>query len=164
MDVFREFTFEAAHRLPNVHSSHKCARLHGHSFRVEIHVRGPVGDSSGWVMDFADLKAAFQPLYDQLDHNYLNEIEGLSNPTSENLARWIWRRQRSVVHVVAEDAWPNQRQSSVAAPRGGAGHTHDDHAEPVAQGLCRDRLAGFGVQYRGQVRHTPHPLAVPDRD
>jgi 6-pyruvoyltetrahydropterin/6-carboxytetrahydropterin synthase len=94
MDVFKEFTFEAAHRLPNVHSSHKCARLHGHSFRVEIHVRGPVGDSSGWVMDFADLKTAFQPLYDQLDHNYLNEIEGLSNPTSENLARWIWRRLR----------------------------------------------------------------------
>jgi 6-pyruvoyltetrahydropterin/6-carboxytetrahydropterin synthase len=94
MDVFKEFTFEAAHRLPNVPSSHKCARLHGHSFRVEIHVRGSVGDSSGWVMDFADLKTAFQPLYDQLDHNYLNEIEGLSNPTSENLARWIWRRLR----------------------------------------------------------------------
>ena len=94
MEIFKEFTFEAAHRLPNVPSSHKCARLHGHSFRVEIHVRGPVGDSSGWVMDFADLKTAFQPLHDQLDHNYLNEIEGLSNPTSENLARWIWRRLR----------------------------------------------------------------------
>ena len=94
MDVFKEFTFEAAHRLPNVRRDHKCARLHGHSFRVEIHVHGPVRDPSGWVMDFADLKAAFQPLYDQLDHNYLNEIEGLSNPTSENLARWIWRRLR----------------------------------------------------------------------
>ena len=102
MDVFKEFTFEAAHRLPNVHSSHKCARLHGHSFHVEIHVRGPVGESSGWVMDFADLKSAFQPLYDQLDHNYLNEIEGLSNPTSENLARWIWRRLRPSLPVLCQ--------------------------------------------------------------
>jgi 6-pyruvoyltetrahydropterin/6-carboxytetrahydropterin synthase len=90
MDIFKQFTFEAAHRLPNAPSGHKCRRLHGHSFRVEVRVRGPVGNPSGWVIDFADLKAAFEPLYDQLDHNYLNEIEGLSNPTSENLARWIW--------------------------------------------------------------------------
>jgi 6-pyruvoyltetrahydropterin/6-carboxytetrahydropterin synthase len=92
MEVFKQFTFEAAHRLSNAPSDHKCSRLHGHSFRVEVRARGPVRDPSGWVMDFAALKAAFQPLYDQLDHNYLNEIEGLSNPTSENLARWIWCR------------------------------------------------------------------------
>jgi 6-pyruvoyltetrahydropterin/6-carboxytetrahydropterin synthase len=94
MEIFKEFTFEAAHRLPNVPAGHKCARLHGHSFRVELYVRGPVDPATGWVMDFADIKAAFQPLYDQLDHNYLNEIEGLANPTSELLARWIWRRLR----------------------------------------------------------------------
>jgi 6-pyruvoyltetrahydropterin/6-carboxytetrahydropterin synthase len=94
MDIFKEFTFEAAHRLPHVPEGHKCARLHGHSFRVELHVRGPVDPATGWVMDFADIKRAFQPLYDQLDHNYLNEIEGLANPTSEHLARWIWRRLR----------------------------------------------------------------------
>lgn len=92
MDVFKVFTFEAAHRLPNVPPDHKCARLHGHSFRVEVHVGGPLDPRLGWVMDFADLKAAFRPLHDQLDHRYLNEIEGLENPTSENLARWIWRR------------------------------------------------------------------------
>lgn len=92
MDVFKEFVFEAAHRLPNVPAGHKCARLHGHSFRAEIHVRGEVGAESGWVIDFADIKRAFAPLLDQLDHNFLNEVEGLSNPTSENLARWIWRR------------------------------------------------------------------------
>jgi 6-pyruvoyltetrahydropterin/6-carboxytetrahydropterin synthase len=91
MDVFKEFVFEAAHRLPNVPAGHKCARLHGHSFRAEIHVRGEVGAESGWVIDFADIKRAFAPLLDQLDHNFLNEVEGLSNPTSENLARWIWR-------------------------------------------------------------------------
>ncbi|MFI7578011.1 6-carboxytetrahydropterin synthase QueD [Micromonospora sp. NPDC049497] len=92
MEVFREFTFEAAHRLPHVPEGHKCARLHGHSYRVELHVRGEVGASSGWVMDFGDIKAAFRPLLDQLDHYYLNEVPGLENPTSEVLARWIWVR------------------------------------------------------------------------
>jgi 6-pyruvoyltetrahydropterin/6-carboxytetrahydropterin synthase len=91
MRLFKEFTFEAAHRLPHVPEGHKCARLHGHSFVVRISVDGEVGEQSGWVMDFGDIKAAFKPLYDRLDHYYLNEIPGLENPTSENLARWIWR-------------------------------------------------------------------------
>jgi 6-pyruvoyltetrahydropterin/6-carboxytetrahydropterin synthase len=94
MEIFKEFSFEAAHRLPNVADDHKCGRLHGHSFRCEIHVRGAVGEKSGWVMDFAELKQAFEPLQKQLDHNYLNEIPGLENPTSEVLARWIWDRVR----------------------------------------------------------------------
>ena len=92
MEIFKEFTFEAAHRLPNVPPGHKCARLHGHSFRVEIHVAGPVGEKSGWVMDFSELKEAFAPLHARLDHQFLNEIGGLENPTSEVLARWIWAR------------------------------------------------------------------------
>lgn len=92
MEVFREFAFEAAHRLPHVHEGHKCARLHGHSFRVEVRVEGEVNPTTGMVIDFADIRAAFQPLHDRLDHYYLNEIEGLENPTSENLARWIWDR------------------------------------------------------------------------
>jgi 6-pyruvoyltetrahydropterin/6-carboxytetrahydropterin synthase len=92
MDVFRVFQVEAAHRLPNVPEGHKCARMHGHSFRIEIHVSGPVGAASGWVMDFADLRQAFQPLYDQLDHRCLNDVAGLENPTSENLAHWVWQR------------------------------------------------------------------------
>lgn len=91
MDVFREFTFEAAHRLPHVPEGHKCARLHGHSYRVEVHVRGNVDPTSGMVIDFADIKAAFRPLQERLDHYYLNEVEGLENPTSENLARWVWK-------------------------------------------------------------------------
>lgn len=65
--------------------------MHGHSFRIEVHVSGPVGRESGWVMDFADLRKAFQPIFDQLDHHCLNDIEGLENPTSENLAIWIWK-------------------------------------------------------------------------
>lgn len=92
MEIFREFTFEAAHRLPNVPEGHKCARLHGHSFRVQVHVEGLVDPDLGWVMDFADIKAACAPLVDQLDHHYLNEVPGLENPTSEVLARWIWQR------------------------------------------------------------------------
>ncbi len=92
MDIFRVFQVEAAHHLPNVPEGHKCARIHGHSFKIEIHVSGEVGEHSGWVMDFAELRQIFQPLYDRLDHHYLNEIEGLENPTSENLARWIWQR------------------------------------------------------------------------
>lgn len=92
MDIFREFTFEAAHRLPNAPPGHKCSRLHGHSFRVRVLVRGPVGAESGWVMDFADIARAFKPLRKRLDHRYLNDIKGLDNPTSENIARWIWRR------------------------------------------------------------------------
>lgn len=95
MDVFRVFQVEAAHRLPNVAEDHKCARVHGHSFRIEVHVSGEVGAKSGWVMDFADLRRAFQPVFDRIDHRYLNDIERLENPTSENLARWIWRELQS---------------------------------------------------------------------
>lgn len=94
MEIFKEFTFEAAHRLPRVPAGHKCGRLHGHSFRVEVHVRGPIGADSGWVLDFGDVKSAVAPIIERLDHNYLNEVEGLENPTSENLARWLWRRVR----------------------------------------------------------------------
>jgi 6-pyruvoyltetrahydropterin/6-carboxytetrahydropterin synthase len=91
-EIYREFTFEAAHRLPKVPEDHKCARLHGHSYRVEVHVSGPVCKETGWVQDFGDLKVAFKPLEDQLDHHYLNEISGLENPTSEILAKWVWDR------------------------------------------------------------------------
>ena len=96
------FQIEAAHHLPRVPEGHKCARIHGHSFRIEIHVSGDVGNTTGWVMDFADLRVAFQPLFDQLDHRYLNEIEGLENPTSENLARWIWQRLRQRLPLLSK--------------------------------------------------------------
>jgi 6-pyruvoyltetrahydropterin/6-carboxytetrahydropterin synthase len=92
VELTKEFTFEAAHRLPAVPGGHKCARLHGHSYRVEITVRGPVDPRTGWVMDFGEMKAKFQPLEEELDHRDLNEIAGLENSTSENIARWIWER------------------------------------------------------------------------
>lgn len=90
MQIYKEFTIEAAHRLPNVPEGHKCGRLHGHSFFVRIEVSGKPTEPDGWIMDFADIKATFKPIYEQLDHHYLNEISGLENPTSENLAKWIW--------------------------------------------------------------------------
>ena len=101
--LVHEFRFEAAHRLPKVPAGHKCARLHGHSFKVEVTIAGPVNPETGWLIDFATLHELWQPLHDKLDHNYLNEISGLDNPTSEVLAKWIWDhlkpRLRELVHV-----------------------------------------------------------------
>ncbi|MHB1951229.1 MAG: 6-carboxytetrahydropterin synthase QueD [Acidiferrobacteraceae bacterium] len=101
MEIFKVFHIEAAHRLPNVPVGHKCARLHGHSFRVELHVRGPLHPEQGWVMDFADLKRAFEPVRERLDHRYLNEVPGLENPTSEHLARWIWSELKPSLAALA---------------------------------------------------------------
>jgi 6-pyruvoyltetrahydropterin/6-carboxytetrahydropterin synthase len=92
VELVKDFRFEAAHYLPNLPDAHKCRRTHGHSFRGEIAVRGPVDPEIGWVIDFADLKRAVQPLIDRLDHYLLNEVEGLQNPTSELLAVWIWEK------------------------------------------------------------------------
>ena len=92
MEIYKEFIFESAHLLPNMPDGHKCGRLHGHSFKASIYVSDTPGEVSGWIMDYGDLKRIFQPIYEELDHNYLNDIEGLENPTSEVLAQWIWRR------------------------------------------------------------------------
>jgi 6-pyruvoyltetrahydropterin/6-carboxytetrahydropterin synthase len=101
-EIFKEFTFEAAHRLPHVPEGHKCGRLHGHSFRVALHIAGPVEPESGWLMDFADVKECFAPLYERLDHHYLNEIDGLDNPTSENIARWIWDKLKAALPQLSQ--------------------------------------------------------------
>ena len=101
MEIYKAFTIEAAHRLPNLPESHKCYRLHGHSFKIEVHVTGEVDQNTGWIMDFADISAAFKPLFERLDHHYLNEIEGLENPTSENLARWIWRQLKPTLPLLS---------------------------------------------------------------
>lgn len=92
VELVKDFRFEAAHFLPNVPEGHKCRRIHGHSFRGEVAVRGPLDPALGWVMDFADLKRVVDPIVYRLDHYLLNDIEGLENPTSEVLAIWIWNR------------------------------------------------------------------------
>ena len=102
MDIFKVFQIEAAHRLPNVPAGHKCARLHGHSFRVEIHVSGEPQPHTGWVMDFADIKSAFAPVFDEIDHRCLNDVPGLENPTSEQLAIWIWRRLKPSLGLLSK--------------------------------------------------------------
>lgn len=76
--------------LPAVEAGHPCGRLHGHTFGVQLTVRGPVHPTMGWVMDFNDITNAWAPLREQLDHRVLNEVPGLENPTSERLAIWIW--------------------------------------------------------------------------
>ena len=101
MDIFKVFTVEAAHRLPHVPEGHKCARLHGHSFRIELHLSGPVDPQAGWVMDFADVQAAFKPIYERLDHHYRNDIAGLENPTSEQLAKWIWDQAKPLLPLLS---------------------------------------------------------------
>lgn len=102
MQIAKRFRFESAHRLPNVGPGHKCARLHGHSFEVEVVLEGEVDATTGMVADFADISAAWAPLHEVLDHRYLNDISGLENPTSENLAVWIWRRLSGNLPLLAK--------------------------------------------------------------
>lgn len=101
MEIFKEFTFEAAHRLPQVHDDHKCARLHGHSYRATVHIKGDIDPELGWIMDFAEVKIAVAPIVDALDHRYLNDVAGLENPTSENVARWIFERLAGALPLAA---------------------------------------------------------------
>ena len=92
MKISQAFRFEAAHYLPNVPETHRCKRLHGHSYRVEVQLEGPVDPHTGFVVDFFDVEQAFAILMTELDHRCLNEVEGLVNPTAENIAVWIWER------------------------------------------------------------------------
>ena len=102
VELRKTFQFEAAHKLPNVPADHKCARLHGHSFRVEVVVSGECDPRLGWLMDYADISEAFKPLLERLDHYYLNEVPGLENATSENLAKWIWDRLKPKLPLLTE--------------------------------------------------------------
>jgi 6-pyruvoyltetrahydropterin/6-carboxytetrahydropterin synthase len=102
VELRKTFQFEAAHLLPHLPASHKCRRLHGHSFVVDVVVEGECDPKLGWLMDYADISAAFKPIHDQLDHYYLNEIAGLENPTSENLAAWIWQRLKPKLPLLKE--------------------------------------------------------------
>ncbi len=97
MEVYREFSFDAAHRLPNLPPEHRCSRLHGHTFQVVVHLEAGVGKESGWVRDFGEIKKLCGPVIDELDHTFLNDVPGLENPTSENIARWVWKRLEPVL-------------------------------------------------------------------
>ena len=94
----RTYRFEAAHFLPKVPPGHKCARMHGHSYQVDVAIEGEIGAESGWLMDFSDIDEHVMPLVKKLDHHVLNEVEGLPNPTSELLAVWLWKRLAATLH------------------------------------------------------------------
>lgn len=100
--LVKSFSFEAAHWLPSFPEGHKCRRMHGHSFRVEIVVEGQVLEEKGYLMDYGDITKAVEPVRAALDHYNLNEIEGLANPTSEVIARWIWRRLKPGLPLLEE--------------------------------------------------------------
>jgi 6-pyruvoyltetrahydropterin/6-carboxytetrahydropterin synthase len=101
-ELRKVFQFEAAHLLPNLPLEHKCRRLHGHSFVCEIAVAGECDARLGWLMDYAEIQAIFRPIWERLDHRYLNEISGLENPTSENLAAWIWKELKPLLPSLVE--------------------------------------------------------------
>jgi 6-pyruvoyltetrahydropterin/6-carboxytetrahydropterin synthase len=90
MEIYKTLRFDAAHRLTGVPPTHKCSAMHGHGFALKVFLRGPVDPKTGFVMDFGDLAKVCAPVLKQLDHAILNEIEGLENPTSENMSVWIW--------------------------------------------------------------------------
>jgi 6-pyruvoyltetrahydropterin/6-carboxytetrahydropterin synthase len=102
MELRKAFQFEAAHLLPHLPATHKCRRLHGHSFSVELVIAGECDPKLGWLMDYAEIKAVFSPIWEKLDHHYLNEISGLENPTSENVAVWIWDQLKPRLPLLVE--------------------------------------------------------------
>ncbi|EKD28171.1 MAG: 6-pyruvoyl tetrahydrobiopterin synthase [uncultured bacterium] len=100
MELKKEFSFEASHYLPNAGKKHKCSSLHGHGFKVIFSVKGKVDKKYGWVMDFGQISLLVKPLIDKLDHSNLNEIKGLENPTSENIAIWFWEKLKKDIPLL----------------------------------------------------------------
>lgn len=92
MIVYKKFTIESARSLPNLSDNHPCSRVHGHSFKIIISLEGSINTKTGFVFDFSDIEKAFNPIKNKLDHVYLNDIDGLENPSSENLCIWIWEK------------------------------------------------------------------------
>ena len=102
IELRKTFQFEAAHLLPRLPKTHKCRRLHGHSFKVDIVVAGECDPQLGWLMDYAEISKRFHPIWKKLDHRYLNEIPGLKNPTSEEIAVWIWKQLKPRLPLLTE--------------------------------------------------------------
>ena len=90
MIIFKKFAFDSAHFLPNVPEGHKCKNIHGHTYHLTVFLEGDLEEDLQWVMDFKELKDVVKPVIDRLDHNLMNEIEGLENPTAERITIWIW--------------------------------------------------------------------------
>ena len=95
--IFKELTFDSAHFLPNVPEGHKCRNIHGHTYRLKVYINGPIDEHTGWVADFAELKKSVKSVIEEVDHKFLNNIDGLDNPTCELLARWLWQKIKPLV-------------------------------------------------------------------
>jgi 6-pyruvoyltetrahydropterin/6-carboxytetrahydropterin synthase len=116
MEIFKEFKFEAAHRLDHLPEGHKCRRLHGHSYRLRVYVRGGVDPVTGWVIDFEEIKRACGPLIDTLDHAYLNDVEGMGISTSEGICVWLWRRLKPRLAGLSRvELWETETSGAIYA-------------------------------------------------
>jgi len=114
VEIIKTFRFDAAHRLANAPRGHKCRRLHGHSYRLDVHVAGPVDERTGWVMDFGKIKQAVEPILAELDHHLLNEVPGLENSTSELMAAYLFNRIRKVLpELSAVTVWESETSRCV---------------------------------------------------
>ena len=102
MMIYKEFTFDSAHKLPNVPDGHKCKNLHGHTYKLTVYLEGEIDEKLGWVMDFNELKQVIKPLLNRMDHHYLNDLPGLENPTSEVLVRWIWNQVQPALPLLSK--------------------------------------------------------------
>lgn len=131
VELAKDFRFEAAHYLPHVPADHKCRRMHGHSFRGEVAIRGNIDPATGWLIDFAELRAAIDPIIKQLDHYLLNDIEGLENPTSERVAVWIWDQLAPLMphlhRVTVEETCTSRCRYFGPAGFGRQSSTSDEH-------------------------------------
>ena len=101
VSLTKSFRFEAAHWLPTFPDGHKCRRMHGHSFVVDVIVEGEVAESAGYLIDYGQMKAAIKPVEEQLDHYLLNEIPGMENPTAEMLSRWVWQKLKPALPLLS---------------------------------------------------------------
>src|SRR5690554_5163463 len=95
MEIFKTFTFDSAHFLPNVPHGHKCKQMHGHTYKMTVYFEGPLDKDLNWVVDFAEVKNVVKPIIDMVDHKVLNDIPGLENPTCEGIAKWLWEKVKA---------------------------------------------------------------------
>ncbi len=102
MQIFKTFTFDSAHFLPNVPDGHKCKAIHGHTYRMIVYIEGSLDQEIGWVADFADIKKAIEPIVKMVDHKLLNELPGLENPTCEKIAIWLWNKIKEKIPALVK--------------------------------------------------------------
>lgn len=100
MEIYKEFTFDSAHFLPNLPEGHKCKQIHGHTYHLRVYIKGDPGQQTGWLIDFKEMKDIVLPVIDQLDHKLMNNVPGLENPTAENITIWFWDRLKQLLPLL----------------------------------------------------------------